>query len=132
MEAKRVLHKPKTARRQSNARKNRAVHARAQEDADYVIVGAGMAGAAAARYISREAPNARTVVLEQESVAHPKGSSYGDSRMYRLMNSSKFYSDMQAHALPFWDELEKTSNQELRFNYGLLFYGVRCSSVPLI
>jgi sarcosine oxidase len=117
-------------RSRGTRRTQRTVLARAEEAADYVIVGAGMAGAAAARYISREEPDARTVVLEQKSVAHPGGSSYGDSRMYRLMNSSKFYSDMQAHAFPFWDELEHSSGQQLRFNYGLLFYGVRAAPSP--
>lgn len=35
-------------------------------------------------------------LLERGVVADPEGSSYGDSRMYREMQSDPFYSRMQA------------------------------------
>jgi glycine/D-amino acid oxidase-like deaminating enzyme len=50
---------------------------------DVVVIGAGMAGSAAAYYLTKEGCG-RLLVVERHVVATPRGSSYGESRMYEL------------------------------------------------
>lgn len=49
--------------------------------------------------------------------------SSGDSRMYRKMYSSEFFSKMAAKALERWGDVEKKSGKKLLQENGLLFYG---------
>lgn len=65
------------------------------QETDVAVVGAGMAGTAAAYWLAREAPHMKGLVLEQATVAHAGGSSYGKSRMYREMYSDPYFSKMQ-------------------------------------
>ncbi|KAA8497474.1 N-methyl-L-tryptophan oxidase [Porphyridium purpureum] len=98
-----------------------AQHAR---DVDVVIVGAGMAGTAAAYQLSKQDPEMNGVVLEMgDAVAHERSSSYGESRMFRQMYSDPYFSELQTTALRMWRELEAESGTKLLSENGLLFYG---------
>jgi len=89
---------------------------------DTVIVGGGLAGTATAFSLSQK--GVTSVLLEKgSSLAPPTASSNGDSRMYRKMYSSEFFSKMQAKALDRWEELEKLTGEKLLQENGLLFYG---------
>ena len=50
-------------------------------------------------------------------------SSYGDSRLYRQMHSSTYYSHLAIAALELWRDLEASSGQQLLSLQGLLFFG---------
>jgi len=94
------------------------------EHRDVVIIGAGMAGTAAAYQLSKLAPGTTGVVLEAgEKPAHRGGSSYGESRMFRQMYSDAYFSELQSKSLGLWSELEKESGSKLMDVNGLLFYG---------
>merc|ERR1711892_647646 len=87
-----------------------------------IIVGAGVAGTATAFALSEQGQN--SILVEQgPSVAPATGSSNGDSRMYRKMYSSEFFSKMQSKALDRWNDVEKESGETLLQENGLLFYG---------
>mmetsp|Transcript_12135 Transcript_12135/g.18734 ORF Transcript_12135/g.18734 Transcript_12135/m.18734 type:complete len:819 (+) Transcript_12135:148-2604(+) len=87
-----------------------------------LIIGGGLAGTATAFSLSEK--GIKSTLLEQgSSLAPGTGSSNGDSRMYRKMYSSEFFSKMQAQALERWDDVEKKSGTKLLQQNGLLFYG---------
>ena len=54
-----------------------------------------MTGTSTAYQLSKLAPQLRGIMLESKGVAHPGGSSYGESRMYRQMYSDPYYAGMQ-------------------------------------
>ena len=87
-----------------------------------LIVGGGLAGTAAA--FSLAGRGVRSTLVERgPSLSPPTGSSHGDSRMYRKMYSSEFFSRMQALALERWGDVEEESGTKLLQENGLLFYG---------
>ena len=87
-----------------------------------LIVGGGLAGSASAFSLSQR--GVKTVVVEQgKQIAPPRASSNGDSRMYRKMYSSAFFSKMQSLALDRWNDVETISGESLLQENGLLFYG---------
>lgn len=90
---------------------------------DVVVVGAGLAGASTAYYLSRDAPILRTALVEARTAAHAGGSSFGDSRMFRQMYSEEYFSKMQQAALELWHQLESEHKVKLLSQHGLLFYG---------
>ncbi|KAK9803185.1 hypothetical protein WJX72_011723 [[Myrmecia] bisecta] len=94
-----------------------------QDSYDVLIVGGGVAGIAAAYALAQDAPHLRVAVLEKDTCAHSKSSSYGDSRMYRRMYSVEYFSLMQSEALKLWQALERRSGRKLLYQHGLLFYG---------
>lgn len=81
------------------------------ESVEIAIVGAGVAGAAAAW---RLAGRGREVaVLEQFEVGHDRGSSHGPTRIFRFAYDHPGYVRMSQLALPLWRELESVSGQSL-------------------
>ena len=87
-----------------------------------LIIGGGLAGTATAFSLSEK--GIKSTLLEQgSSLAPPTASSNGDSRMYRKMYSSEFFSKMQSQALDRWVDVEEKSGTKLLHENGLLFYG---------
>jgi glycine/D-amino acid oxidase-like deaminating enzyme len=87
-----------------------------------LIIGGGLGGASTAFSLAER--GIRSVIVEQgPSIAPPNASSNGDSRMYRKMYSSEYFSKMQAKALDRWADLEKKTGIKLLQQNGLLFYG---------
>ncbi|HEX2052057.1 MAG TPA: FAD-dependent oxidoreductase [Actinomycetota bacterium] len=78
---------------------------------DVAIVGAGVAGAAAAR--SAATAGARVVLFEQFDVGHTRGSSHGTSRIFRLSYPDATYVRMAQRALPLWRALERDASARL-------------------
>lgn len=87
-----------------------------------LIIGGGMAGTATA--FSMAEKGKKSILVEKGSTLAPSNaSSNGDSRMYRKMYSSEFFSKMQSQALDRWADVEKISGESLLQENGLLFYG---------
>ena len=87
-----------------------------------LIIGGGLAGTATAFALAEK--GIKSTLLEMGSSLAPKSaSSNGDSRMYRKMYSSEFFSKMQAQALDRWADVEEKSGTKLLQENGLLFYG---------
>ncbi len=86
------------------------------------IIGGGMAGLSSAAALS-EMGLKNIVVFESEKIAHIKGSSYGESRMYREMYSDPVLCKLAKESNRLWAAQESVSNIPLRKEHGLLFYG---------
>lgn len=87
-----------------------------------LIVGGGLAGTATAFSLAEKGISS-TLMEQGPSLAPETGSSNGDSRMYRKMYSSEFFSKMAAQALGRWADVEEKTGTKLLQENGLLFYG---------
>jgi sarcosine oxidase len=76
-----------------------------------VVVGAGVMGAATARALARAGHD--VTVFEQFPFGHDRGSSHGESRVFRFSYPDALYVGMAMEALPLWRELEDETREEL-------------------
>ena len=88
---------------------------------DLVIIGAGLAGAAAAR--STAARGASVVVLEQFAPGNRNGSSHGSARIFRRAYPDPLYVRLTGQAWELWRELEAESGDTLLTMTGELDFG---------
>lgn len=89
------------------------------------IVGAGIMGASAARFLSNRGHE--VTVFEQFPLLHRLGSSHGRSRIVRKAYADPFYTEIAAEAYPLWAELQSQSNLDILFETGLLYFGLSSS-----
>jgi sarcosine oxidase len=82
------------------------------------VVGAGITGAAAAWALARDGHD--VTVLEQFELDHTRGSSHGDSRIFRLAYTEPDWVELAREALPAWRALERESGETLLELDGLL------------
>ena len=87
-----------------------------------VIVGGGMAGLSCSASLARRGVR-DVVLLEAQTLAHAKASSYGETRMFREMYSDSVLCRLAQEANRLWREEESHAGQQLRETHGLLFYG---------
>jgi sarcosine oxidase len=90
-------------------------------DADVVIVGTGVMGAAAARSLARR--GREVVMLDRFRIGHDRGSSHGRARIFRLSYEDPTYVEMAREALPLWRELEAEAGEQLLTTTGGLDLG---------
>ncbi len=90
-------------------------------DADAVVIGAGITGAAAARALAQD--GRAVVLLERLHVGNDHGSSHGTSRIFRLSYPDKRYVRLAQSALGGWRELEAECGTELLVTTGSLDLG---------
>lgn len=91
------------------------------ERVDVVVVGAGLAGTAAAWELTNRG---RSVALvEQFEIGHLEGSSHGSSRIYRRAYLDPFYVELTGRASIEWDRLEDQAGIRLRARTGGLDAG---------
>jgi sarcosine oxidase len=85
---------------------------------DLIIVGAGLAGSAAAWAAS--ARGRSVMVLEAFAAGHKRGSSHGSARIFRHAYADPVYVRMMARALVLWERLaEEAGEQFLQFTGGI-------------
>jgi sarcosine oxidase len=84
---------------------------------EYIVVGCGGIGSAAAYWLSREAGK-EVLALEQFAIGHDKGSSEDHSRIIRLSYHAPEYTTLTPHTYEAWDEVEQESGQRLVFKSG--------------
>jgi monomeric sarcosine oxidase len=87
-------------------------------EAEVVVVGAGIMGAATASVLAREGRD--VLLLEQFRVGHEHGSSHGRSRIVRLAYPEVEFVELAKEAFVGWRALEQESGQELLELNGLL------------
>lgn len=88
-----------------------------------IIVGAGIVGLSTA-YALLECGMRNVLVLEQETVNHPRATSSSISRLLRFeYGSDAFYSHMVKLSLEMWKQLEKQTQCHLYIPTGLLKLG---------
>jgi len=91
------------------------------ERADAVIVGAGLAGSAAARAMARRG---RSVVLvEAFQPGHRRGSSHGSARIFRRAYPDPLYVRLTGQAQMLWRQLADEAGEELVVTTGAIDYG---------
>lgn len=94
-----------------------------------VVIGAGLAGAAAAWKLAEAGRD--VVVLERDEPASSLGSSHGSARIFRYAYPDPFYTDLVAQARPGWDQLEDALGTTLITPRGSLDFGSRRSPETL-
>ena len=90
-------------------------------DPEFVVVGAGVMGAATAWRLSQRGKE--VLLLEQFEVGHNRGSSHGRSRVFRFSYEDPTYVRMAMDALPLWRELEEESGASVLTILGGLDFG---------
>lgn len=89
--------------------------------AHIVILGAGLAGTAAARSIA--ARGHRVTVLERFEAGHVRGSSHGQERIFRLSYDDPTYIRLGLDALVGWRELGAAVGETLLHPVGMVDHG---------
>jgi sarcosine oxidase len=95
-------------------------------DADVVVVGGGVIGAATARALASD--GRRVMLLEQLAIGHDRGSSHGSSRIFRLSYPDERYVRLAQASLAGWRELEEEHGDELLRTTGSLDLGAFAES----
>jgi sarcosine oxidase len=90
-------------------------------DADIVVVGGGITGAATAWALAQGGSG--VLLLEQFALGHTRGSSHGGSRIFRLTYPDPHYVRLAQAALEGWRRLEAESGQTLIVRNGSLDFG---------
>lgn len=88
---------------------------------DVIVVGGGPIGMSTAYHLSKR--NARTLLLEQFTFFNQLGSSAGVSRQFRIPYPEEYMVKMVKQSIPFWDELQSLTPNQLRDKVGTLWFG---------
>ncbi len=88
---------------------------------DAVVIGAGLAGSAAAWELSRRGRS--VVVLERFEPGHDRGSSHGRERIMRLGYTTPLYVQLGLEALDGWARLEEEAGRRLLHVSGAIDHG---------
>ncbi len=86
------------------------------EQADVVIIGAGLAGSAAARALASRGRS--VVLLEAFQPGHRHGSSHGSARIFRRAYPDPLYVRLTGQAQVLWRQLADEAGEELVTNTG--------------
>ena len=78
---------------------------------DFVVVGAGVMGAATAMNLARSGK--KVLLVERFQIGHDKGSSHGHSRIFRFSYRDPAYVRMAQEARELWRELESSSGETI-------------------
>src|SRR6187402_3687397 len=84
---------------------------------EFIVVGCGGLGSAAAYWLSRLA-GSEVLALEQFRIGHDNGASQDHSRIIRLSYHTPEYTALTPHTYTAWDEVEAESGQQLVFRTG--------------
>jgi sarcosine oxidase len=99
-------------------------------DFEYIVVGLGGFGSAAAYWLARRA-GTEVLGLEQFELGHVRGESQDHSRIIRLSYHTPGYVELAKHAYTAWDELERDSGEQVVLRTGGLDLGPRQSAIDL-
>jgi sarcosine oxidase len=91
------------------------------ERADVVVVGAGLAGSAAARALASRGRS--VVLLEAFQPGHRRGSSHGSARIFRRAYPDPLYVRLTGEAQVLWRQLADEAGEELVTTTGAVDYG---------
>jgi sarcosine oxidase len=91
------------------------------ESSEYVVVGAGLAGAATAWQLAARGHD--VTILERRQPASHDGSSHGSARIFRYAYPDAFYTRAVIESKSLWDELHRASGLELITPFGAVDYG---------
>jgi sarcosine oxidase len=101
-----------------------------KKEYEYIVLGLGGFGSAAAYWLSRRA-GADVLGLEQFELGHVRGESQDHSRIIRLSYHTPAYVELAKYAYRAWAELEKDSGEQVILKTGGLDFAPRVSAIPL-
>jgi sarcosine oxidase len=101
-----------------------------RHDYDYIVLGLGGIGSAAAYWLARRA-GGDVLGLEQFAIGHTRGASHDHSRIIRLSYHTPGYVALAREAYGAWAELERDSGERLILRTGGLDLGPRDGAIPL-
>ena len=101
-----------------------------RRDYEYVVLGLGGFGSAAAYWLARRA-GAGVLGLEQFELGHVRGESQDHSRIIRLSYHTAGYVELAKEAFRAWSEIERDSGERLVLRTGGLDFAPRASAIPL-
>jgi sarcosine oxidase len=99
-------------------------------DFEYIVLGLGGFGSAAAYWLARTAGR-EVLGLEQFELGHVRGESQDHSRIIRLSYHTPEYVRLAQHAYATWREVERDSGERLVLRTGGLDLGPLVSAIPL-
>jgi sarcosine oxidase len=99
-------------------------------DYEYIVLGLGGFGSAAAYWLARRV-GAEVLGLEQFELGHVRGESQDHSRIIRLSYHETHYVELAKHAYRAWAEVERDAGEQLVLKTGGLDLGPRESAIPL-
>ncbi|GAA2140398.1 N-methyl-L-tryptophan oxidase [Arthrobacter humicola] len=91
------------------------------QSAEYVVIGAGLAGAATAWQLAARGHD--VTILERTVPASHDGSSHGSARIFRYAYPDDFYTRAVIESKALWDELDRAGGLELITPFGAVDYG---------
>src|SRR4051812_1285198 len=91
------------------------------QEVEVAVVGAGVIGAATAWQLTSR--GLRVALFEQYELGHRRGSSHGESRIFRLVYDEPDYVRLGQQALPLWRQAERELGTTLLFTTGGLEIG---------
>lgn len=91
------------------------------ESSEYIVVGAGLAGAATAWQLALQGRD--VTILERTVPASHDGSSHGSARIFRYAYPDEFYTRAVIESKDLWDGLQQASGLELITPFGAADYG---------
>lgn len=99
-------------------------------DYEYIVLGLGGLGSAAAYWLSRDA-GPDVLALEQFELGHVRGESQDHSRIIRLSYHTPAYVELAKRAYAAWEALERESGDQVILRTGGLDFAPRVSAIPL-
>jgi len=91
------------------------------QEYDVIIVGGGAMGLSTAAQLTNT--QKKVLVLEQYGFFNQKGSSAGLSRQFRVQYAQKYMAQLAMDSIPYWDELQKKTDETLIDKVGSLWFG---------
>jgi sarcosine oxidase len=82
-----------------------------QHEFEFIVIGAGAAGASAAYQLAKRGKS--VLLLEQYAIGHDRGASQGHSRIFRFAYDSLDYAKMAMQSLVSWRNLEADAGLKL-------------------
>lgn len=89
---------------------------------DCIVLGAGIIGLNAAWDLAQN-QHAKTLVIEQFPFPHSRGSSAGQSRIYRNAYTQPPYTQLMKVSMPIWRQIESLTRTKILIECGLLYGG---------
>jgi sarcosine oxidase len=101
-----------------------------KRDYEYIVLGLGGFGSAAAYWLARRA-GGEVLGLEQFELGHVRGESQDHSRIIRLSYHTAGYVELAKYAYRAWAEVERDAGEQLVLRTGGLDFAPHDSAIPL-